>query len=229
MINSKNEAETVALSFVVFIAIAGFLLSHFNLEGFDIFYRDDSYTEWIDVTSFLIISFTYFTRAFKTHKRISSKSILLSILGCLFLIYAGEEISYGQRILGFETPDFFMQHHYHQMMNIHTLYVGDLLGIGILGDIGEWEYFFHTAVVSVYFLILPSLLQRQRFYWLKEKLDYFSISVPKKNQTSVYCILFLLACLSSINPLEKGQPLQCSITAMFAIATLFPRKISTEP
>ncbi|MET0201749.1 MAG: hypothetical protein ABW245_07835, partial [Gaiellaceae bacterium] len=47
-------------------------------------------------------------------------------LGLLLLFAAGEEISWGQRIIGFRPPALFLEHNFQQESNLHNLLKGML-------------------------------------------------------------------------------------------------------
>lgn len=53
----------------------------------------------------------------------TGKNYLVLLLGLFFLFCAGEEISWGQRILGIETPEFMEQENAQKEFNFHNLYM----------------------------------------------------------------------------------------------------------
>lgn len=54
--------------------------------------------------------------------KISDARTIMSALLLLFMFFVGmEEISWGQRIIGIETSDFFMEHNHQRELNIHNL------------------------------------------------------------------------------------------------------------
>jgi len=77
--------------------------------------REDGYVESMGAAFFGISGFLLSGLAIKY------KNIFLGGLGALFLFGAGEEISWGQRILGIETPSYFLEENRQQEMNIHNL------------------------------------------------------------------------------------------------------------
>lgn len=50
-----------------------------------------------------------------------TKNIFFLLLGCLFIFIAGEEISWGQRLIGFPIGDFFTSENIQQESNLHNL------------------------------------------------------------------------------------------------------------
>lgn len=73
-----------------------------------------------------IISFYHFfvvsslDRIYFLHAR---RNYLILLLGLFFLFCAGEEISWGQRILGLETPEYMIRENAQKEFNFHNLYM----------------------------------------------------------------------------------------------------------
>ena len=68
---------------------------------------------------FLLGSFVLFAAALATRRLFPRCVYVLG--GMTLLFFAGEEISWGQRVIGFETPDFLMGLNTHREFNIHNL------------------------------------------------------------------------------------------------------------
>lgn len=88
---------------------------------------EDHYFEIIGAGSFLVTSLL-FLNGFRVARKALDKSwpsmikqILYLGLAVLFFFGAGEEISWGQRILGFETPDPISQVNRQEEFNLHNL------------------------------------------------------------------------------------------------------------
>ena len=88
--------------------------------------------------------------------------ILLATLGCLFI--AGEEISWGQRIIGWATPEGWADINTHKETNLHNL-------SGLLNNLPKTllEYGIYAGVLGV------ALLRKFKKSWLPEK---FAIIYP---------------------------------------------------
>jgi hypothetical protein len=60
------------------------------------------------------------------YKFIKKKQVLPAIFSCLLvlilIVMAGEELSWGQRIFGWSTPDFFIENNAQHETNLHNLY-----------------------------------------------------------------------------------------------------------
>lgn len=53
----------------------------------------------------------------------SGRNYLILLLGLFFLFCAGEEVSWGQRVLGIETPEFMEEENAQKEFNFHNLYM----------------------------------------------------------------------------------------------------------
>ena len=51
---------------------------------------------------------------------------LTAVYALIFFMAAGEEVSWGQRIIGWESGEFFLQHNKQEETNLHNLMVGDV-------------------------------------------------------------------------------------------------------
>lgn len=89
----------------------------------------------------------------------------------LFLFGAGEEISWGQRVIGFESTEFFQQNNGQAETNLHNLVVGETkINKIIFGQL-------LTLVLVLYFLVGPFWYARsERFQQLA---DRFYVPIPR--------------------------------------------------
>lgn len=88
----------------------------------------------------------------------------------LFFFASGEEISWGQRLFGWGTPDFFARNNYQNETNLHNLMVGNhRLAQTLFGSV-------LTTVVLTYLVALPLLYRRVALVaWLADRL---AVPVP---------------------------------------------------
>ena len=92
------------------------------------------------------------------------------IWGLLFVLAAGEEISWGQRIIGFESSAYFLEHNEQDEFNFHNLELnGRNMAETIFGPV------LNIAVLS-YLIGLPLLFGR--FTWVRSLVDRLAIPVP---------------------------------------------------
>jgi hypothetical protein len=133
-------------------------------------------------------------------------------LGLLFIFGAGEEISWGQRLLGFETPDTLKEINRQDELNLHNIRIGDF-------DVNKLIFSkLLTIILIVYFVIFPLLFKRLN--WVKSLTNAFGVPVPQIHHT----ILFLIATLLVlVIPSGKNAELhEFAFAAVFFIIFLFP-------
>jgi len=86
------------------------------------FFRDDGFNECLTVAAQLLSAGFFFAVFFRL-KKLKAKSAWLYLLLSLFCFWvAGEELSWGQRLINLQIPDFFMKYNDNQSLNIHNLY-----------------------------------------------------------------------------------------------------------
>lgn len=119
---------------------------------------EDLYGEWAQTFFFAIaLVFCILLAVDRSQQR-----WFFALLSVALFYVVMEEISWGQRIIGFETPDLLMQHNIQREANIHNLFTG---------PIDTWikrslEYVLASAFVG-YGLIYP-LLIRTPSVWLQQ-------------------------------------------------------------
>lgn len=103
------------------------------------------------------------------------------IAGIVFLCFAMDEMSWGQRIFDFESTPFFLTHNTRQQMNIHHLVVGGFHLNNIVFTVAI------KILATLYFIVLPF------FYPKLEKIrgfvNRFAIPLPRYTQTGAYVVL----------------------------------------
>jgi hypothetical protein len=95
---------------------------------------------------------------------------LTAVYALLFFFAAGEEISWGQRIFGWEPTEFFAEHNYQGETNFHNLMVGEVrLAQVLFGSV-------LTTVLLLYLVVLPLLYPRVG--WVARLADALAVPVP---------------------------------------------------
>jgi hypothetical protein len=101
------------------------------------------------------------------------RKALLVVYAAAFVFAAGEEISWGQRIFGIESPEFFLENNRQQETNLHNLVVGE--------DQLAKFWFGHllTLVLLLYLVVLPILYPLAG--WVRWLADVFAVPVPPRH------------------------------------------------
>ena len=130
----------------------------------------------------------------------------------LFFFAAGEEISWGQRIFGWQTSDYFMERNAQQETNIHNLVVGDTKLNKLI-----FSQLLSVAMV-IYLLLLPILYRRVR--WIKNITDKFAIPVVQWHHTMAFILVTVLVLI--IPPERKWEVYEMVFGIIFFLIFLNP-------
>jgi hypothetical protein len=186
---TRTERTSGLASFLyAFIAIhvfLGILFFYLNTEFFYLFITEDSYIEYLTALLLLLAVALCVYKASREERRLPK----LFFLASAFLLFfgLGEEISWAQRIVGFDTPDNLEKINAQQEFNLHNIHVGGVnLNKLIFGKI------LYTGVF-IYFLVFPLLYWSKR--WVSSLIDKFAIPVPSLLQSSLYMLFFFATLL----------------------------------
>ncbi len=122
---------TDKISFYQFVSIGLFIflftiLLIFNSEAYNFLSKEDHLIEYLS-SIFLAITGLFFLKASIYSKKIVSgkskkwNTILFVFLAVVFLIAAGEEISWGQRLFNFRTPEYLGRLNEQNEFNFHNV------------------------------------------------------------------------------------------------------------
>ena len=130
----------------------------------------------------------------------------------LFFFGAGEEISWGQRLIGFETPDSLKEINRQDEVTLHNIRVGDL-------DINKLIFSqLLTAILIIYFVFYPFLYRKVE--WINKLTNKLGVPVPQWHHTAIFLIATLLAL---VIPSDKKWELhEFAFAAVFFMIFLFP-------
>lgn len=182
-----NRREKGVLFFLLITYALGMLLDLTGRENFNQhFAQEDGFVEYMTALGLLLIAVLQFIRFF-TSKNTTvwwKTGVLLTVL--LFFFGAGEEISWGQRLLGIESGDFFVQNNAQKETNLHNLVVGGkkvnkIIFTQLLG-----------LAVMVYLFLVPFLYRKK--VWAKGLINRFALPVARWPQVIAFLVftLFML-------------------------------------
>ncbi len=179
---------------------------------------EDGIVEWITVLGLLLASFTCFQRVFTFYK-VKSRlfTITTFLLGLVLFFGAGEEISWGQRLLGITAPEYFQKNNTQGETNFHNLVLGGL-------KVNRWVFsFFLSFVLGVYVIVVPWLYRKKR--WMQKLVDGLGIPLPAIYQVVAFLLLFLV---TQLFPHEKrAELLELGTGLLFFLIIRFPSNIQT--
>ena len=149
--------EKIVFAIVFAIIIGGAIFSHIDLRSFeDHMVREDGPVEWLTVVALLMGSILCLYRAYILKPfRPAFFRLCLFGMAAIFFFGFGEEISWGQRIFGIESPKFFKTYNSQQETNLHNLIIGEFKTNRVIFGTGL------GIMVATYFLIIPYFYRKK--------------------------------------------------------------------
>lgn len=167
---------------ILFLGLAVYY-SHTDLRYFESTMAvEDGVFQWMIFYTLLFGSVMCFYRAsiLKPFRGNTFASCLV-VGGIIFLGFALDEMSWGQRIIGFKSPEFFQTHNTKMQVNLHHLVIyGNHIN----------NMIFTLAIkilATLYFLVLPFFYPKLEK--IKSFVNRFAIPLPRYTQTGAYLVL----------------------------------------
>lgn len=157
--------------------IGAYALSLVYLDGYIWATGEDNAVEWVTVVAYLLVfavAGVLVPRWWKADLRLTAVAYVILCVGFFFI--AGEEASWGQRILGFEGPPALVAANLQDEANLHNLlgrYAlhGLYIAIGVWGvGLGRWVVR-RVRWLQPWYAFAPS---RELFWWFLPALAYYA-------------------------------------------------------
>lgn len=209
-----TSTEILGYSFLILLYVLGIYFANTDPLYFKSTYaREDGFIEYTTAIMLLFISLLSFSRLFKLW---SVKPALwkFGVLGMalIFLFGAGEEISWGQRIFGIESSQYFIENNAQKETNLHNMVIGDT-------KINKLIFSQMLTIVLVIYLIVLPLLYR-KFNGIKNLVDRFAVPLPRWNHTIAFLVVTgLLAFMPSD---KKWEVYELAFGIIFLLIFLNP-------
>ena len=174
------------LALILGVVAYGLILLHRDPGAFRIWVSEDGLAEWLTFAVLMMMSVYSFviSKKFNQCSEARAAKRVWLFLGFLFLFGAMEEISWGQRILGIQSPEWFLKHNRQGETNIHNLIV---LGVNInrliFGKI-------LAILLTIYLLFVPLLYRRNER--LRGFVNSWRIPVAQNYQTLLFIIVAIV-------------------------------------
>lgn len=126
--------------------------------------QEDAYVEWGSFWAFFLAAVVFIrvgVRQRRNGRRLPWFAFGLSVF-CLFV--AMEEISWGQRLIGYRPPTYFLEHNYQQELNVHNVMATTYRQLGV------------QIVIAGYGIVIPQLSLLRMAPPVLEKLG--AVTVP---------------------------------------------------
>lgn len=211
---SISRTEWAILLFIATLSIVGAVMSYTHADFFRSTYTvEDGFIEWLTVIALTSTMVVCFRRAWLLRQQAKPLFLIMTVLfGFAFLFGAGEEISWGQRLLGVESPQFFKDYNAQGETNFHNTIINDTKinklvfgkGVGIL-------LVFYMAVFIPLYHYQPAM---------KKLVDRFAIPIATNYQIAAY-IIALLVIQIGMESSKKGELLEFALTHIFLLNFAF--------
>jgi hypothetical protein len=174
----------IAEVIILFIILTyGLVLLHQDKEAFLFWIREDGLVEWLTFVVLIVMSAVSVTMFFAFNRSGAegrAKKVWL-FLGFLFLFGAMEEISWGQRILGIQSPEWFLKHNRQGEITIHNLVIyGVNVNRVVFGS-------FLGILVLIHMLGVPILYRLNRSF--KNFINRWAIPIPQNYQILLFIVV----------------------------------------
>ena len=156
----------------------------FDEELYLLIIREDGVIEYLTASFLLFASIKLFFLFLKIYKKYSVFNFGLLSYSLVLFFGFGEEISWGQRIFGIQSPSFFSENNFQGEINIHNMMV---MGV----DLNRWIFTYVLVLIfTFYFLITPIMYYKNKFP--KTIVNRFSFLIPNYLYSSIFLKGFLL-------------------------------------
>lgn len=153
----ESRSLFVALVTAEAVAVAMVVLASADRDSWSALAQEDAGIEWATFVAFMMAAGWLIVCVRKLSPSWWFKGAC-ALLALFCVVIAGEEISWGQRLIGFKPPDVFLERNFQQEANLHNV----LMHEGGLGFKLESK---HLVIVIVlgFCLAWPWLVRRKRF------------------------------------------------------------------
>jgi hypothetical protein len=206
--------EKLILGLVIVMLVTGFVLFYSNIPLFNRYVVEDGLVEWLTVAGLLFGFFVCISRFFKLFKMRSWWFLTVTILFGLMLFFAaGEEISWGMRILGIHPSEFFEKNNAQHETNLHNLVVNGVKINKLVFSI------ILTIAFGIYLVVVPIVYEKSRGF--RNFLDRSAVPIPRLYQVVSFIALFII--VSLLRHEKNAELLECGAALLFFLIVRFPK------
>jgi len=139
--------------------------------------------------------------------------LLTAFYALLFFFAAGEEVSWGQRIFGWESTEYFLENNHQGETNLHNLMLGE---VNLTKTLFGWVL---TTAVLLYLLVLPALYGRAR------RVDRFVqvMAVPVPRLQHALMALFATGLMAFVDVQRQFELYELAFSIITLAIFLHPR------
>jgi hypothetical protein len=220
---SKEAMEAAGLSIAGSFLLFAVFLSRINHDAFR--YRlvvEDGFTESITALVLFIVMLVCISRLVKLwHLRSRTFLAMTAFIAFVGLFGAGEEISWGQRIFNWDSPEYFLEHNKQEETGLHNLVVevnGKKLSIN--------KIIFGTGLalaMVIYLFIMTPIYRRHRQHNgpFSRFIDDFAIPMPRNYHAIGYLVVLATVELL-VDSSKRGEMTEFAGSIVFLLNVAFP-------
>ncbi|MEL7587743.1 MAG: hypothetical protein AAGU19_13600 [Prolixibacteraceae bacterium] len=209
----KGTEVVVSAAIFAFIGYGLFLANAYGHERFLEYVKEDGTVENLTALFLFFCSMVSLFRVFEYRKMKKPMWVFTSAaLTILFFFAAGEEISWGQRIFGIESSEFFLEHNKQAETNIHNLIVK---GRNLNKFIFAAPLF---VVLIIYFGFTRLMVKKLPF--VHGLVRRFRVPLPQNQHIIVILIATLM--VLAINMKKESELHEVSFAMIFFLILLNP-------
>lgn len=207
-----KKAELALLVGFAILTLSGLFFFFTNEHTYRNYIAEDGFIEYLTAFLLLGIAANCFARSIQAPRRMLSGFYLAAAF--IFLFGMGEEISWGQRIFGFGTPQGLKELNTQEEFNLHNIRLYGIklnkliFGTGLYG-----------AVFS-YFLLFPLLFKRNNRF--RRFVKAYRFPLPKTMHSMAYFLSFLLLSLIP-EGYRKWEMHEFAFSGHLLLSFLYPR------
>ena len=128
---------------IVGVIVAAWIVMKSNPDFYYVALQEDQLTEWMTFWAFFISGILFTQAAYRHHVAESRIPWFLLCVGIFCFFVALEEISWGQRLIGYQPPAYFLEQNFQQEFNFHN----------VVGT--DWRLLALKAVILGFGIVLP--------------------------------------------------------------------------
>lgn len=198
----------------------GVILALFNPDYFhDVYSAEDGVMEWLTVMTLATVAVLIAGRLRRGYREFGwMQRLVLALLALLAVFGAGEELSWGQRLIGIDSPEFFRDHNRQGETNLHNLEVAGANLNKLLFAKGFLVFFI------LYLAVLTPLYHRSGR--VRALADNCGVPIPKPYQIAGYAVVILavegLLNLAPVDVPRRGELTEFAIPVLAALNIIYP-------
>lgn len=208
--------RTEKIAFIFLILVFGLGIYYANTDEvyfIEEYVKEDGAVEYMTAILLFCSSILMYSRLFKQYKQHKTLwRIGVFSIAFIFFFGAGEEISWGQRIFGIESSEYFNENNAQGETNLHNIVIdGKKVNKIVFSQL-------LTIVLIIYLIILP--IMYRKLNWVKKLVDSFGVPIVHWQHTIAFVVCTLL--LLFIDSEKKWELYELAFSVIFLLIFLNP-------